>query len=229
MERFEARANAVLLVLGFFVVIFLLKAAVGFNFDPLVYDLKISGNDFLNSKYLDTRIMPIGGVRLSKLSVPSDPFIKSYAFEYMGSGTAELRLVERKPELIVSTGGGYFLSAKDGVFLMKLSKDELYKATGLPIFFGIDPVSVGKEGIINPNIKEYISKVMGYESWFRKEILEVNVGTKTLYLPKGISVKLGSFEIDSAKQRLITMLVSKSPIGSRYLDVGQTLVRLQGR
>lgn len=229
MEHFGARARFAISFIGIFIIILMIKAFLALNFDPVIYDLKISGNAFLNPQYIKERILPIGGVHLSELKIPFDSFIKSYKIRYIGNGIAELMLKERKPKFVVATQDGYFLTSKDGFFLLKLSKDELYRATGYKIFFNVDPTSLDERGIINPKILSNINTVLSYPKWFGKLVLEVDLDKKTLYLVKGITVKVNDLNLSKSYELAIIKLIENSRIGSRYLVVGQNFVRLPDR
>ncbi len=225
-EQFKARANFILLVLGFAFLIYLIKIIPSLYFDPVIYKIDISGNEFLNTQYLKNFVMPVGGVKLSKLSVPYDPFLKSFAFKYIGNGTAELTVVERKPSFISSTSDGYFLASSDGVFLMTISKDELYKFAGLPIFFGIESFNFNKNGIMNSELVAEIDQILSYPDWFRKEILEVDLKTNTLYFEKGVSIELKNFNLDQETEKAILSIVSSSAIGTRYVKIDNNFIAM---
>lgn len=225
-EQFRARANAVLILFGFVLLIYVLKIIPSLYFDPVIYKLQISGNDFLNTKYLQNIVMPVGGVKLSKLTVPSDPFLKTFSFKYVGNGTAELILSERKPAFLSSTSSGYFLTASDGVFLMPISKDDLYKLTGLPIFFGISSFNFNGNGIINTELVKEIDEILSYPDPIKKALFEVDLQTNTLYFAKGISMKLKTFTLNEALEKVILSIVSSSQIGTRYILIDNSFIAL---
>lgn len=225
-ERFKARANAVLIFFGFIFLIYVVRIIPSLYFDPVVYKLQISGNDFLNAKYLKNIVMPVGGVKLSKLTVPSDPFLKAFSFKYIGNGTVELIVNERKPAFLSSTSSGYFLTSSDGVFLMPVSKDDLYKLTGLPIFFGISSFNFNTNGIINTELVKEIDEILSYPDPIKKELLEVDLQTNTLYFAKGVSIKLKTFTLDKELDNVILSIVSSSEIGTRYILIGNNFITL---
>ena len=229
MDHFDARARFVISFIGIFLVILMIKAILAINFDPVIYKLEISGNEFLNPQYLEREVLPVGGVHISDLRVPHNSFVESYRIRYVGNGTANLILKERKPSFVVATQNGYFLTSAGGIFLFELSKAELYRATGYKIFFGIDPTSMDRNGIINPKILSEIRTILSYPPWFKRLILEINVEQRTLYFVKGIAIKVDSFNLKKSYERLIVELLRNSPIGARYLVVGKNFVRLPNR
>ncbi|WP_036222536.1 hypothetical protein [Mesoaciditoga lauensis] len=223
---FAARIRFVMGIIGFFVVLFVVKEVLALNFDPIVYNLQIEGLKYLNPSYLKLKVMPIGGVHLSKLTIPSDPFIKSYTLNYVGNGRALLDIKERSIVCIIYANEKYFLASKDGYFLLEVPKAALYKATGYTIFFDIDSLNLNNDRIINPMIVKEIGTILSYPVWFRKKILEVDVKKKTLYFVKGVSVKVQSFALDSTVQQVISKLVENSEIGSRYFEIEKNFVHL---
>lgn len=224
--QFSARANFVLFLFGIVLLVYIVKVIPYVRFDPIIYDLKISGNKYLNANYLKNLVMPVGGVRFSKLVIPTDLFIKSAHFEYLGNHLAELIVQERKPVFISSTSSGYFLTSLDGVFLMPISKDELYKFTALPIFFGIDSFNFDKNGIINTVLLGEIKTIFSYPDWFRKMILEVDLKSTTIYFTKGVSIKFKDFNLDSETEKAILSIISASSIGARYVLIGNNFISL---
>ncbi len=224
--EFEARARFVLSLIGVFTSLLMVKAFLSLDFDPIVYKLRIQGTRYLNKEYVRREVMPIGGIHLSKLGVPVDPFVKSYKIEYIGNGVANLILKERRPSFIISTSEGYFLASKSGTFLLKLSKAEIYQATAYKIFFNVDPINLSGDRIRNPQVVSEINTIMSYPIWFKKTILEVDVRRKTLYFVKGISIKFNDLNLDKSFEMVIGNLIKNSPIGSSYLVVGQNFVRL---
>ncbi len=224
--EFATRARFVLLLVGIFTLLLVIKALLSLDFDPVVYKLRIQGAWYLNQEYVKREVMPIGGIHLSKLGVPSDSFVKSYKMEYAGNGVANLILKERHPAFIISTPKGYFLASKDGMFLMKLSKTEIYRATAYKIFFNVDPINLNGNKIRNPQVVSEIDTILSYPNWFRKLILEVDVRKKTLYFVKGVSIKLNSLNLDESYETVIDNLIKSSSIGSRYFVVGQNFVHL---
>jgi hypothetical protein len=225
-EQFKVRANFVLLVVGFVFLIYIIKIIPSLYFDPVIYKIDVSGNEFLSTQYLKNLVMPVKGVKLSKLTVPSDPFLKSFYFKYIGNGTAELTVVERKPSFISSTSQGYFLTASDGVFLVAIPKDELYKFTGMTIFFGIESFNFNKSGIINPVLVNEIDQILSYPDWFKKEILEVDLKTNTIYFAKGVSIEFKNFNLDQEEEKVILSIVSSSSIGTRYITLDNNFIAL---
>jgi hypothetical protein len=213
-------------VLGFFVTLFLIKSVLSIHKDPVIYKLEVEGTRYLNPSYLKFVIMPIGGVHISDLRVPQDPFISSYKLEYIGNGTALLKVKERRISCVVSINGNYFLASKDGYLLLKLNKRELYHATGYKIFFDISPMNVEEDRVINPAVIDDFREVLSYSHPLEDILLEVDVAKKTLYFVKGVSVKVGSFSLTKAQEAVILKLVESSSIGSRYLEVGNNFVRL---
>ncbi len=229
MDHFDARARFIVVFIGIFIITLMIKAFLALDFDPVIHKLKISGNRFLNPQYIERKVLPIGGVHFSELGAPSDSFVESYKIRYIGNGTAELILKERKPDFVVATQNGYFLTSKDGIFLLKLSKNEIYHATGYKIFFDVDPTSLDKNGIINPKILSNINTIFSYPKWFRKLVLEVDLRKKTLYFIKGITVKVNDLNLGESYEHAIVKLIENSRIGSRYFVVGQNFVRLPNR
>ncbi len=225
-EQFKARANFILLVFGVVFLIYIVKIIPSLYFDPVIYKIDITGNKFLNTQYLKNLVMPVGGVRLSRLTVPSDAFLKSFSFKYIGNGTAELTVVERQPSFISSTSQGYFLTSSDGIFLMTIPKDELYKFSGIPIFFGIESFNFNKNGIINSELVSEIGQILSYPDWFKKEILEVDLKTNTLYLAKGVSIKLKNFNLDQETEKAILSIVASSKIGARYVKIDNNFIEV---
>lgn len=224
--EFATRARFILLLVGIFISLLVVKALLSLNFDPVVYKLRIEGSKYLNQEYVKREVMPIGGIHLSKLSVPSDSFVKSYKTKYIGNGVAILTLKERQPAFVLSTSNEYFLTSKDGAFLLKLSKAEMYQATAYKIFFNVDPINLSENGIRNPHVISEIDTILSYPDWFKKLILEVDVRKKTLYFVKGISIKLNDLNLDESYEKIIGNLIKNSPIGSRYFVVNQNFVRL---
>ncbi len=225
-DQFAVRANFVLFLFGVVLLVYIIKIIPAINFDPLIYNLKISGNEYLNSKYLKNITMPVGGVRFSKLVIPSDLFIKSAHFKYLGNHVAELIVVERKPAFISSTSAGYFLTSSDGVFLMPISKNEIYKFIGLPIFFGIESFNFDKNGIINPVLLDEIKTIFSYPDWFKKLILEVDLKTNTIYFAKGISIRFKDLNLNEGEEKVILSIISSAPIGTRYLFIDNNFISL---
>lgn len=225
-EQFRVRANFVLLILGFIFLIYIIKVIPSLYFDPVIYKIDITGNKFLSTQYLKNLVMPVGGVKLSKLTVPSDPFLKSFAFKYIGDGTAQLIVVERKPSFVASTSDGYFLTASDGIFLMGIPKDQLYKFTGMPIFFGIESFNFNKNGIMNSVLVSEIDQILSYPDWFRKEIFEVDLKTNTLYFAKGVSIEFKNFNLNEETEKAILSIVSSSSIGTRYVTLDNNFIAL---
>ncbi len=226
---FAIRARFVLGIIGFFVSLFVVKETLALKFDPVVYELRIEGLKYLNPSYLKTKVMPIGGIHLSQIVVPHDPFVKSYELKYIGHGVALLKINEREIAFVVYAQGEYFLTSDDGYFLMKISKEKLYEATGYKIFFDIDVLNFNDDRITNPLILKDIKSVFSYEKNLEDELLEVDVKKKTLYFIKGISLKVQSFDLDRPTQEIIFKLVEDSEIGSRYLEIGKNFVHLPNR
>ncbi len=222
---FSARVHFVLGILGFFISILLIKSVLSIHFDPVVYHLRVEGTKYLNKAYIKFKIMPIGGVHLSDLRVPADPLIFSYKLEYAGNGTAILKVKERKISFIICENDDYFLASEDGYLLVKLNKQELYRATAYKIFFDISAVNFEDDKVVNPVILEDFKRVLSYSPQFERDLLEVDVGKKTLYFVKGVSVKVTDFTLTKAQQDAILKLVESSEIGSRYLEIENNFVR----
>ncbi len=225
-EQFRARASLVLLIFGFVILIYVVRILPSLFYDPVVYNLDVSGNTFLTTQYVKNLVMPIGGVKLSNLTVPYDPFIRSYALKYIGNGTAELILKERNPQFISSTSLGYFLTSSEGIFLAEIPKDDLYKFTGLMIVFGIDSFNFNKNGIINPVLVSEIDKILSYPVWLKNQILETDIKTNTLYFAKGISIRFQNFSIDQNEGKVILSMIGSSSIGSRYILIDNNFIKL---
>uniref|UniRef100_A0A7V3VSU4 FtsQ-type POTRA domain-containing protein n=1 Tax=Mesoaciditoga lauensis TaxID=1495039 RepID=A0A7V3VSU4_9BACT len=225
-EQFRARANLILLIFGFVILIYVIKVAPSLLYDPIVYELKVSGNRFLSTKYIKNIVMPVGGVRLSALTVPYDPFIKSYSIKYEGNGMAQLFVTERTPAFISSTSMGYFLTSPEGVFLAQISKDDLYKLTGMMIVFGIDSFNFNGTGIINPVLVSEIDEILSYPALLKKEILEVDIKTNTLYFAKGVSVRFENLNLSPSVDEVILSMIKTSKIGSRYIFIDNNFIEL---
>ncbi len=224
--EFATRARFVLSLIGIFTSLLMIKAFLSLNFDPVVYKLRVQGARYLNKEYVKREVMPIGGIHLSKLVLPSDPFIKSYKVEYADNGVVNLILKERQPAFVLSTSKNYFLVSRDGIFLMKLSKADIYRATAYKIFFDLDPINLSDDEIINPKIISEIETILSYPDWFEKLILEVDIRKKTLYFVKGISIKFNDLNLNRSYEMVIDNLIKNSSIGSRYFVVGQNFVHL---
>ncbi len=223
---FAVRTRFILGIIGFIVVLLLIKALLSLSLDPVVYNLQIKGLSYINPSYLRASVMPIGGVHLSKLKVPYDPFIKSYTIKYLGKGIALLSVKERKICCVLYANGEYVLISQDGYFLLKIPSSELYKATGYKIFFDVGSENFNDYRIINTSIVRDISVVLSYPLWFKKEVLEVDLMKKTLYFTRGISVKVQKFDLSNSTEEVILKLVGDSRIGSRYLQIGNNFVHL---